>query len=87
MSDFTTLTLAIDGPTARLTLARPERLNALSARTQQERQTKQLVNALVEDAHPTRQSFRDADITLAALHDEESRATMRRYLQSHGRDR
>ena len=49
------------------------------------RQTKQLVNAVVEDAYPTRQSFRDAEITMAALHDDESRAAMERYLQSRGR--
>jgi len=48
--------------------------------------TKALVDALVEEAYSTRQSFRDAEITLAALGDEESRATMLRYLQDHGRD-
>jgi enoyl-CoA hydratase/carnithine racemase len=47
--------------------------------------TKQLVNALVEDAYSTRQSYRDAEITLAATHDQESRAATRRYLATHGR--
>jgi enoyl-CoA hydratase/carnithine racemase len=45
------------------------------------RHTKQLVDALVEEAFSTRQSFRDAEVTLAALDDEESRAAMRRYLE------
>jgi len=49
------------------------------------RQTKQLVDAIVEHAYPTSQSFRDAQITMAALQDEESRAAMRRYLETHGR--
>lgn len=49
------------------------------------RQTKQLVDALVEDAYSTRQSFRDAEVTMAAAHDEESLAAMRRYLQERGR--
>lgn len=49
------------------------------------RHTKQLVDAVVEDAYPTRQSFRDAEITMAALHDEDSRATMQRYLEARGR--
>ena len=45
-------------------------------------QTKQLVDALVEDAYPTAQSFRDADAMMTALRDEESRAAARRYLES-----
>ena len=49
------------------------------------RQTKQLVDALVEQAYPTAQSFRDAEITLAALADPESRAATLRYLQERGR--
>lgn len=49
------------------------------------RQTKQLVDALVEDAYSTRQSFRDAEVTMAAAHDEESLAAMRRYLEQRGR--
>lgn len=49
------------------------------------RQTKRLVDALVEDAYSTRQSFRDAEITMAALRDEESRDAMRRYLEARGR--
>ena len=40
------------------------------------RQTKQLVDALVEDAYSTRQSFRDAEVAIAAAHDEESLAAM-----------
>lgn len=51
------------------------------------RQTLQLVDAVVEEAYPTRQSFRDADITLAAIGDPECRATMARYLEAHGRSR
>jgi enoyl-CoA hydratase/carnithine racemase len=49
------------------------------------RQTKQLVDALVEQSYPTGQSFRDADVSLAALADEESQAAMRRYLEERGR--
>jgi hypothetical protein len=49
------------------------------------RQTKQLVNAAVEEAYSTGQSFRDAEITMAALADEESRAVTERYLKQHGR--
>jgi enoyl-CoA hydratase/carnithine racemase len=49
------------------------------------RQTKALVDAVVEDAHPTSQSFRDADITLAAFADAESREAMAGYLQARGR--
>ncbi len=45
------------------------------------RQTKQLVDAVVEEAYPTRQSFRDAEVTLAALRDEESREATQRYLR------
>ncbi|HEY2161230.1 MAG TPA: enoyl-CoA hydratase/isomerase family protein [Solirubrobacteraceae bacterium] len=49
------------------------------------RHTKQLVDALVEDAYSTGQSFRDADVTLAALADDESRAAMLRYLEARSR--
>lgn len=49
------------------------------------RHTKQLVGSIVEDAYSTRQSFRDAEVTLAAAHDEESVAAMRRYLEQRGR--
>lgn len=49
------------------------------------RHTKRLVDALVEDAYSTGQSFRDAEVTMAALSDEESRAAMRRYLEQRGR--
>lgn len=49
------------------------------------RQTKRAVDAAVEDAYSTRQSFRDADIAVAALGDEESRAAMLRYLGDRGR--
>ena len=45
------------------------------------RQTKQLVNALMEEAYSTGQSFRDADAMMAALADEESQQAMRRYLR------
>ena len=45
------------------------------------RQTKQLVDAVLEEAYPTRQSFRDAEVTLAALQDEESREATQRYLR------
>ncbi len=51
------------------------------------RQTKAHIDAVVEEAHSTRQSFRDAEITMAAIRDEESRAAMLRYLQGHGRSR
>ncbi len=44
-------------------------------------QTKRLVDAVVEEAYPTRQSFRDAEVTLAALRDEECREAMQRYLR------
>lgn len=49
------------------------------------RHTKRLVDALVEEAYSTGQSFRDAEVTLAALADEESRAAMLRYLEARGR--
>lgn len=49
------------------------------------RHTKRLVDALVEDAYSTSQSFRDAEIMMAAVHDEESRDAMRRYLEQRGR--
>jgi enoyl-CoA hydratase/carnithine racemase len=49
------------------------------------RQTKQLVDAAVEEAYSTGQSFRDAEVTMAALADEESRAVTARYLKAHGR--
>jgi enoyl-CoA hydratase/carnithine racemase len=45
------------------------------------RHTKQLVDAVLEEAYPTRQSFRDAEVTLAALQDEESREATQRYLR------
>lgn len=45
-------------------------------------QTKQLVDAAVENAYSTGQSFRDADAMLAALGDQESRAATRRYLEN-----
>jgi enoyl-CoA hydratase/carnithine racemase len=48
-------------------------------------QTKRLVDAVVEDAYPTGQSFRDADAMMTALHDEESRAATRRYVENHRR--
>jgi enoyl-CoA hydratase/carnithine racemase len=51
------------------------------------RQTKRLVDALVENAYSTSQSFRDAELTMAALRDEESREAMRRYLEGHRRGR
>jgi enoyl-CoA hydratase/carnithine racemase len=51
------------------------------------RHTKRLVDALVEDAYSTSQSFRDAEVTLAALSDEESLQAMRRYLERRGRSR
>ena len=49
------------------------------------RQTKHLVDAMVEQAYPTGQSFRDAQVTIAALSDPESRQAAERYLQQHGR--
>jgi hypothetical protein len=49
------------------------------------RHTKQLVDALVDDAYSTPQSFRDAEVTMAAAHDEESLAAMQRYLEEPGR--
>lgn len=49
------------------------------------RQTKAHIDAVVEEAYSTRQSFRDAEITMAAIADEESRAAMLRYLQARGR--
>jgi enoyl-CoA hydratase/carnithine racemase len=49
------------------------------------RQTKAHIDAIVEEAYSTRQSFRDAEITMAAIGDEESRAAMQRYLQARGR--
>ncbi len=49
------------------------------------RQTKQLVDASVEQAYPTGQSFRDAEVTLSALADEESRAAALNYLAERGR--
>ena len=49
------------------------------------RQTKQLVNATVEEAYSTGQSFRDAEITMAAMADEESRAATISYLKERGR--
>ena len=49
------------------------------------RHTKQLVDALVEAAYSTGQSFRDAAITAAALSDDESSAARQRYLEARGR--
>lgn len=49
------------------------------------RQTKAHVDALTEEACSTAQSFRDAEITMAALHDDECRQAMLRYLQQRGR--
>ena len=49
------------------------------------RHTKQLVDALVDDAYSTGQSFRDAAVTAAALSDDESSAARQRYLQARGR--
>lgn len=51
------------------------------------RHTKRLVDALVEEAYSTGQSFRDAEVTIAALGDEESQAAMRRYLEERGGQR
>ncbi len=45
-------------------------------------QTKQLVDAAVEDAYSTGQSFRDAEAMMVALRDEESRAAALRYLEA-----
>ena len=45
-------------------------------------QTKQLVDALLEEAYSTGQSFRDAEAMLNALRDEDSRAASQRYLES-----
>jgi enoyl-CoA hydratase/carnithine racemase len=49
------------------------------------RHTKQLVDALVDQAYSTGQSFRDAEVSMAALGDDESRAAMLRYLEARGR--
>lgn len=49
------------------------------------RHTKQLVDALVEQAYSTGQSFRDAEVTLAVRHDPEALAAMQRYLTARGR--
>ena len=49
------------------------------------RNTKQLVDALVEEAYSTGQSFRDATVTAAALLDEEAIAARQRYLEARGR--
>ena len=49
------------------------------------RQTKQLVDATVEEAYSTGQSFRDAEITMVAMADEESRTATMRYLKERGR--
>ncbi len=49
------------------------------------RHTKRHVNAMVEEAYPTSQSFRDAEVTMAALRDEESLAAAMRYLKDQGR--
>jgi hypothetical protein len=46
------------------------------------RQTKAAVNASLEEAYSTSQSFRDADAMMAALGDDESRAATRRYLEN-----
>ena len=46
------------------------------------RQTKKLVDALVEQAYSTGESFRDADAMMAALADEESQEAMRQYLET-----
>jgi enoyl-CoA hydratase/carnithine racemase len=51
------------------------------------RHTKRHVDALVEEAYSTGQSFRDAEVTMAALADEESRNAMLRYLEQQGRRR
>jgi enoyl-CoA hydratase/carnithine racemase len=44
-------------------------------------QTKRQVDAAVEDAYSTRQSFRDAEAMMTALRDEESRAAALHYLE------
>ncbi len=49
------------------------------------RQTKKLVNEVVEQAYPTGHGFRDAQTAMAALADPESRAAAERYLKQHGR--
>jgi enoyl-CoA hydratase/carnithine racemase len=49
------------------------------------RQTKRHVDALVEEAYSTGESFRDAAVTVAALQDAESRAAASRYLEARGR--
>ena len=48
-------------------------------------QTKRQVNAAVEDAYSTGQSFRDAEAMMTALRDDESRAAALRYLERRGR--
>ena len=45
-------------------------------------QTKRLVDAAMEDAYSTGQSFRDAEAMMIALRDEESRAAALRYLEA-----
>jgi enoyl-CoA hydratase/carnithine racemase len=49
------------------------------------RQTKRHVDALLEQAYSTTESFRDAAVTAAALQDEESLQAATRYLQARGR--
>lgn len=49
------------------------------------RHTKQHVDAVVEEAYSTGQSFRDAAVTVAALDDAESREAAGRYLRERGR--
>jgi enoyl-CoA hydratase/carnithine racemase len=49
------------------------------------RQTKRHVDALVEEAYSTGESFRDAAVTAAALQDEESLQAASSYLQARGR--
>lgn len=44
--------------------------------------TKRLVNAVAEEAGSTAQSFRDADVMVAALADPDARAQMARYLEA-----
>lgn len=48
-------------------------------------QTKAQVDAAVEEAYSTRQSFRDAEAMMTALRDEESRAAALRYLEGRAR--
>jgi len=48
-------------------------------------QTKRHVNAVAEQSGSTSESFRDAAVTIGALHDPESQAVMRRYLAARGR--